>query len=198
MADGFVTIDLAPSLSFQQRTPTADIQARLLNMRPGIAVLPAVMRHGEGSIEDQQLRGMTMGRNGRSAHWPQPKTFGTSKPGPSHLVRRGKYLAGWLGGTGGFTTVSDNSASIGVSTAAFPQVRVFQRDSPTQIKVTPKMRVYLGLNKGVWLKKSTTHLTIAPRAFSVNPVMTRRARQVLLNYVINGKAAEYQPGSFAA
>jgi pilus assembly protein CpaE len=40
------------------------------------------------------------------------------------------------------------------------------------------------------------HLTVHPRAFSGNPAMTRRARQVLINYIVNGTPNEDTPGSF--
>jgi hypothetical protein len=197
MAGDFITMDLTPVLGFQQRGPTAPIQARLANLTPATSTFPKIIRFGEGSIEDQQSKATTIGRIGRTAKWPPTRTFGNSKPGPAPLVRTGQYMSAWLGGPGGFADVTATSAAVGVSTSRFPQASVFQKSVPTLIPVTPKMRIYLGLNKGVWLKRSTTFLTVWPRAFSVNPIITRRARQVLLNYVINGMATEYRPGSFS-
>jgi len=40
-----------------------------------------------------------------------------------------------------------------------------------QINVTPKMRMFLGMDKGVWLKKSTTHITIPARPY-VGPTLS--------------------------
>jgi hypothetical protein len=188
---GFGFIDLR--LSFSERTPTAPIQARLNDLRPALEAMPKIMREGEGSIADQFARQATLEANGRVRNWPRTRAFGTDKPGSAGLLRSGKYVAAWLGkGAGSYTAITSNSVAIGVSPAMFPQEVVFQKDGPTRISVTRKMRGYLAAAKGVHLRATTTSLTLEPRAFRANPVMVRRARQVALNYVINGTPTEYR------
>ena len=188
---GFGILNLR--LSFTERSPTAGVQARLANLRPALERIPRVMRFGEGSIEDQLRRQATLQSNGRVTNWKPTRPFGRSKPGPAGLIRTGKYAAAWLGqGAGSSTVVTGNSVTVGVSPTMFPQTRVFQGDSPTHIHVTDKMRRFLAAAKGVYLRRSTQAITVDPRAFRTNPAMTRRARQVVLNWVVNGRPEEYR------
>ncbi len=178
-------------LTFQQRSPTAPVQARLANLLPAMERLPAVMRQGPGSVADQFSQQATQSPNGRVQAWPPRVPFGTAKGGPL-LVRSGQYAAAWTGqGAGSLQLVTPTSCSIGVSPAAFPQAAVFQASGPTAITVTRKMRMYLGMTYGVWLRGDTMALTVPPRPVRSNPIMTRRCRQVLINYIVNGRAEEY-------
>lgn len=184
-------------LSLPLKSPTAAMLQRMGNMRPAYEAAVPIIRKGEGSIEDQYRRQATIGRGGRSTAWPRPKPFGTdAKFQARSLKRTGRYLAAWLGeGPGAEVRIGANSVSVGVDRSAFPQLGVLQASRPTAIKVTQNMRGYLGAVKGVHLRRSTQILIVEPRAFRTNPAMVRRARQALINYVINGVGKEHRAGA---
>ena len=106
-------------LSVIQKLPTEAIQARIADPTPAIEQWPAVMRKGDGSVQDQHQRQAMVGRNGRVAPWPRTKAFG-NQPAPAQTLKReGRYLAAWTGdGPGAITRVTRTGAAIGVSAAA--------------------------------------------------------------------------------
>lgn len=186
MAD-FYKISLVPrDVSFG----IPGMEARLRGAVPAVGKhIAAVMRKGEGSVDDQWRRQGSIGPRGGFRAWPRTKPFGNVKAPARGLKRTGQYLAAWRGeGAGSVMRIGQSAVAIGVDPTRFPQVRVFMADSPTSIRVTPRMRGYLGAVKGVHLRRATAVIVVEPRPFLVNPPILRRARTILVSYAINGQA----------
>jgi hypothetical protein len=151
--------------------------------------LAGVMRQGPGSTGDQFARQAEMGARA-SIFWKRTLPFG-NRPAPARTLHRtGGLQAAWTGtGPGAVTETRHNGVRIGVDRVRFPQARMFQRSGVTPIRVTPKSRVYLGMEFGVWLRKDRTHLYVEGRPLSVNTLMLDRARKVVLGYFLKGEAA---------
>lgn len=121
-------------------------------------------------------------------------TFGFGKI----LNRTGRLRDAWLGrGEGSFERVNATSASFGVTgtvglygsvhRGGSGEVRAAQSRIPFVQKVTPKMRVFLGLAKGVWLKKTTTELVTPRRPHAtINPEIRTRITAIFAAHVFSG------------
>jgi hypothetical protein len=153
--------------------------------------LVGAMRRGPGSVDSQFQKQGTLGRNFAFTPWPKTKPFGPKAKFQARTLKRtGRYLAAWRGeGSGSVQRITPRTVEIGVDSTQFPQTQVFQKRTPTGIKVTRKMRFFLGLVKGVWLKKSTQLIIVEPRAFRVNPAMILSMRRVIVDYIINGRSS---------
>ena len=79
----------------------------------------------------------------------------------------GAYRSAFLGGAGAVQRITANSIEVGVNSGRFPQVKVHQGAYATR-RIKPKakvssgpnkgqwkMRFYLGLTYGVWMKNAT-------------------------------------------
>jgi hypothetical protein len=154
--------------------------------------LVRIMRRGMGSVDDQFRRQGSMGQGDRFKQWPKTKPFGKVEPPTRTLKRTGQYLAAWRGeSAGSFTYIRPltrtlHMLEIGVDPTRFPQAKVLMANAPTRIRVTPKMRVFLGVVKGVWLKKGKTHIVIPPRPFKVSGSMVSRVSGRLIDYIVRG------------
>jgi hypothetical protein len=156
-------------------------------MRPWVKTKPFGAKAGPGSAGSY---GAGSGGFGR---------FETGGPGTAFLPvsgktlqRTGSLLSAWLGtGTGSFERIEKYQASFGL-TGRLAEIDDVHRgkgtaaDSrvPTRIKVTAKMRFFLGFVKGVWLKKTTTHIVIPKRPhFTGNPETATRIAAIFAAHI---------------
>jgi hypothetical protein len=153
--------------------------------------LVGAMRTGPGSVQRQFRLQTTLGRNFTSKRWPKVRTYPKSKFQARGLKRTGRYMAAWLGqGSGSFERTTPRTVEIGVDSTQFPQVQVFQKDTPTGIPIRKKSQRYaIAFATGVWLKKATQLIIVEPRAFRVNPAMILSMRRVIVDYIINGRSS---------
>lgn len=113
------------------------------------------------------------------------------------LIVSGGLLAAWMGtGSGAIEKRDDTSFTIGVS--GHPAAAVHRggttarnaKQKATLIFVTDKMRWFLGLVLGMWLKKTTTHIRIPSRPHATPDMATREAmRDALAAYLVNDAAS---------
>lgn len=171
---------------------TAQINERMLAPLPqsiGAALAEAIQRGRNcASVEEQFRRQTEIGR-GVTLPWKRTRPFGT-RPAPARTLHAtGALEAAWTGrGAGSVVHFTGRSVSVGVDRVQFPQVTVFQRRSPTLIRVTPKMRMFLGMEFGVWLRSATTSITVDPRRVAINGQILDRARRIVTSYFLRGEA----------
>lgn len=160
--------------------PLAAMQARARNPRPVLEKWPRLMRKGADSVDEQFRRRTTIFYGGRTKAWKARQPFGDVPRG-----RPGRYRAAWVGeGAGSVTSVTQDSATIGVSSAVFPQTRGLQGTRVVSRRVTAKQRAFLH-HHGVHLRRTTRFLRTEPRAVRVNsPGILRRCKKVLVRFVI--------------
>ena len=139
--------------------------------------------------------------SGSTRAWKEVKKFG-NQPAPVRILSRsGRLEQAWAGGFGSITRITKDGAEFGVSGAALPYAAVHRGGAgavttamaaePERINVTPKMRVFLGLNKGVWLKKDTKVILIPRRPHAtVNPEVRTGITAIMTNFVLRGAVRE--------
>lgn len=171
---------------------TAEIRRRMQAPLP-VGVLEqlaeTVRRGGPGSVQDQFRRQAETGMTS-SSFWKRTEPFG-SRPAPSRTLHRtGSLEAAWLGNGPAAITETNraNTVRIGVDARIMPQAAVFQRAGVTMIRVTPKMRAYVGLNFGVWMRRSTTRVRVEGRPVALNRATLGRARKIVSRYYLHGEA----------
>lgn len=144
--------------------------ARVLDLRPA---LEASVRRWRRIIAAEFQGGYWQSPGGGRVAWRRVEAFG-SRPGGSPLLRTGALLRAWLGtGAGGFEQFGALEASFGVRGSAFPGavvhrggagiVRTAEARRDTRIRVTARMRAFLGRRYGVWLRRSTGFVRVPPR-----------------------------------
>ena len=161
-------------------------------------VVAQKMRQGDGSIGAQFRAESEITGTGRRRRWKRTRPFGNRSAPRRTLYGRGTYEGAWLGlRSGSLTIVRDRSVAVGVSTARYPQARVFQRLRPTIVRprrMGPRgrwaMAWFLGLTYDVWLSNARLQrgLINYPRRVSLNPAMLRRAGVALREMLITGNA----------
>lgn len=159
--------------------PLAALAARAKNPRPALELWPRIIRKGADSVDQQFARRTTIFYGGRTRAWKARQPFGD-------FSRRGtgRYRAAWTGeGAGSVTRVTQDSVTVGVSSAVFPQTRGLQGTRTVSRRVTDRQRAFLH-GHGVHLRKTTRFLRTEPRAVRINsPGILRRCKKVLVAYV---------------
>jgi len=160
--------------------PLAAMAARAKNPRPALEQWPRIMRKGADSVDEQFRRRTTIFYGGRTRAWKARQPFGD-------LPRKGtgRYRAAWVGeGAGSVTRVTQDGATIGVSSAMFPQTRGLQGTRTVSRRDTDKQRAFLH-GHGVHLRRTTRFLRTDPRAVRVNsPGILKRCKRLLTDYVL--------------
>lgn len=104
--------------------------------------------------------------------WPKTKPFGNRQAPLRTLVRSGRLLGAWMGrGPGSIERVTEDGFEFGVDTNALPYAPVHRPSEPsatafgqvTKIFVRRRQRIFLGLQFGVWLRRSTRFLRVPAR-----------------------------------
>lgn len=186
-------MDLIFHLQEGRAQRTAQIRGRMQAPLPQSTLLnvaETIRRGGPGSIQDQFRRQAETGMRS-SSFWKRTQPFGR-RPAPARTLRRtGSLEAAWLGtGAASITETSRaNTVRVGVDARLMPQAAVFQRSGITVIQVTPKMRLYVGANFGVWMKRSTTRIKVEGRPVALNRDTLGRARKIVQGYYLHGEGA---------
>ncbi len=149
-------------------------------------------------IHDEFNREAWRPPSGAAQPWQKTGPFGNEPAPAKTLQRSGSLLAAWLGGAGSFQRIEQQQASFGITgmvarIASVHRGQGTQADArvPTRIAVTPKMRVFLGVVKGVWLRKTTTHITIPKRVHATdNPETATRVTALFAAFVAGRPAPE--------
>lgn len=135
--------------------------------------------------------------SGAPRPWKEVEAFG-SRPAPVHILSRsGRLEQAWSGGFGSITRITDTGAEFGVSGAAVPYAAVHRGGSgavttavasvPARIPVTQKMRTFLGLSFGVWLKSDTKVIRIPRRPHAtLNPEVRTGVTAIMTNWILRG------------
>ncbi len=155
MASSFVTVDASAMRRIVSRVNASrPVLLQPFGQARGLQAAK-IMRAGPKGVM-RQFVDQTEYRAQASIPWARTKPFGNRKAPRKTMLGRGLYRAAWMGGAGATERITPSSVQIGVDRGLFPQVRIHQsRNASTKIKATQKMRYFLGLNYGVWLKKST-------------------------------------------
>ena len=186
--------DLAFQLVEGRAPRTAEIRERMQAPIPaGVKQAladRAIRKGGPGSIADQYARQAEMSRS-VSSMWKRTQPFGRQPAPKRTLHRSGALESAWTGGPGAITDLASDpyGVAVGVDTRRFPQAAMLQRQGVTMIRVTPKMRAYVGLTFGVWFKRTTTRLKVEGRPVSMNREILGRARTILQRHYLRGEVA---------
>lgn len=167
---------------------TPDIRRRMAALPGAVSTeIAQTMRTGPGSFAEQFADETTWSGASSKKAWKKTSAFGRQPPPSKTLQRTGRYRNAWLGqGAGSVFRVSGNDIAIGIDSSVFPQAVVFQGSSPTRQRVTPRQRVFLGMQFGVWLKVGHT-ITNTPRAVRYNHRQRGRIWATLAEYIIHGR-----------
>lgn len=152
------------------------------------AAAPAVFkaaREGPRGVSDQFRSSTGYFANNTSKRWEKTKAFG-NKPAPTRtLIRSGSYRDAWMGrNAGSIERYSNGRFELGVDPTLYPQVTVFQKQSPTRIRVTQAMRGFLGWMFGVHLRKTTKAIVVPERPVGVSAEMAARAAQAVKKFIL--------------
>lgn len=188
----FVTIDASAMRRIVRKVGAGQqVMAKPLSSTRGQEALK-ILRFGAKGVR-AQFGDQTEYRGNSSIPWVKGHDFGTRKAPAKTMQGSGAYRSAFLGGAGAITEITANSVRIGVNAGKFPQVRVHQgaygsrRIKPKQ-KVTSgrnkgqwKMRFFLGLTYGVWMKNSTLSkgLKLPRRRVSVSSTVRRNVAKYL-------------------
>lgn len=145
------------------------VQSRILDLRPIGPQLAAAMRTGGvGSVQDHfDSQRQYLARGGFVPWTPSLRALRT---GTKTLIDTGAYEAAWVGrGPGSIRNSDRRRTRVGVRASRFPQITVFQADSPTRT----------GRNLAA---------TVVPRPIGMNPHMMERISATILRYIATGKA----------
>lgn len=146
------------------------------------------VRQGPRGVSDQFRSGIGYFANNTAKRWAKTKAFG-NVPAPTRtLIRSGAYRDAWMGrGAGAVERYASGRFEFGVDPTVFPQVDVFQAQSPTRIPVTQRQRGYLGWAFEVHLRKSTKFIVVPERPVGVSAEMTARAAVAVKKYILGHK-----------
>lgn len=181
-------------------TKADKLSEKLADLGPWLTAAKGIARE---AIQDEFLRGVW-----RSPQGEEPWAPHVEHPQyASHplLILSGSYLAAWMGtGSGAIDRRDDNSFTIGVS--GFPASELHRGGTTarntkagiTLIFVTEKMRWFLGLVLGMWLKKTTTHIRIPARPHATPDMATREAMRDALGAYLTGESAQFVAARAAA
>lgn len=178
------------------------LQTRLLDLKPWLTSAMQIAR--DAIAEEFASSSWSLPGTGTKG-WRPVLPFGPNETGPMKpLVKTGAYRDAWLGqGTGAIEEMDATSFTIGVR--GFPGGGIHRGgltaraagesggDQVTRIRVTQKMRWFLGFAKGVWLKKSTEFITIWSRPHATPSLATREAMRDALGEYLVGVAAAAAP-----
>lgn len=148
----------------------------------------------------KQVRGEFAGSRwlspgGASIPWKKVGPFGNRPPPRSPLRRTGSLLQAYLGrGAGAIEQITKKGVRWGVRGSVHPgaavhrggggKVLVAQANSPERIPVTGRMRIFLGLNFGVWLSPSKREIVVPRRPHATdNPEASTRGTALLSAHV---------------
>lgn len=136
------------------------------------------------AIREEFSRGGWLRPQGGFQSWAPTKPFGSRQPPVKTLVRSGRLRRAWLGeGPGGFERLTERGFEFGIRSATIPYAPVHRPPEPsatafgqvTKIFVRRRQRTFLGLEYGVWLKRSTRFLRVPARPHATaNPAVTNK------------------------
>lgn len=170
---------------------TAAAEAILSGTLQRAGELAPALRRVVGSWREQVQaefrRGAGMTESGRLVSWPAVRRFGDQAPGEP-LVRSGALLRSYLGqGPGAVEDVGPTAARWGISGRIARYARVhrgLEGGRPFRVHVTRRMRLFLGLVRGVWLRSTTRLLEIPPRPHGAwTPALQQRTATILVSHV---------------
>lgn len=158
---------------------------RLRNLTPALRRSVAIRREGIGR-EFAQEAGVNPG--GGLTRWRKTSRFGNVEPPAKTMQRSGAMLRALLGsGRGSVERYTEKQAEFGVDGAAFPQARILRQGG--RIRVTDRMRRFLGAVKGVHLRRSTKSIRIPARPYgSPNPATRQRINEAFRDWIVRGVA----------
>jgi len=160
--------------------PLAAMQARAKNPRPALEKWVDAIRKGKDSVDEQHRQRTTIFYGGRRRKWKDRQPFGD-------FPRRGtgRRHAAWIGAAAGSVArVTQDSVTVGVDSAVFPQERGLQGGRTVSRRVTDKQRAFLHRH-GVHLRRTTRFLRTEPRPVRINtPGILGRCKKILVRYVI--------------
>lgn len=154
--------------------PLAATRERLSARNMG-RVLNAGIRAWAAVIDQEFEQRSWFMPGGGTRPWKPVEKFGNVPANPTPLQRSGALRAAYRAAAagGGAISVSQDQATIEYRVNVPKPYGVVHRGgsgkllsgdiAPLSISVTPKMRLFLGLSRGVWLKKSTEKVTIERR-----------------------------------
>lgn len=140
---------------------------------------------------------------GGTKRWDDVKEFGNVPANPTPLVRSGalraRYRAAAAGGGAISVTVGGGRAEMRVHVPGYGAVhrggtgKLLSGDIvPLAIAVTAKMRWFLGLSKGVWLKRDTTRILIPRRPHATsNPKIRGQLRYLFAQWAVGKPLPNY-------
>lgn len=182
-------------VTIEPRDPLAPLLARAVDLRPALERYIAFRRQ---QIKEEWETASWRPMSGGLRPWQPVGAFG-NRPAPSSPLRRtGALLRAWLGGPGSITRIGDTEAVFGVSGSRFPHAAVHRGGAgkvtaalsrvPERIGITPAMRTFVGLNFGVWFKRSKRFIEIPRRPHATDNPEAATARAAFLSEHIRGVA----------
>ena len=169
-----------------------DLLAEVQDIRPA---LREWVRMRRGMINLEFLREGWFAPGGGFVPWQKTRDFGTRKAPRKTLSRTAALLRAWTGvGLGALERVTDKAATFGVSGLRFPYAAVHRGGAgevgtgiagvPARIPVTQRMRFYLGLTFGVWLRSGKRFIEIPRRPHATNsPEARTRTTALFVDFI---------------
>lgn len=175
-----------------------EIKARMKDpMRSAGPAVVKVMRVGPGSTSDQ-FRRQTHLTGAVAIPWKRTRAFGSRAKPAKTLNVTGTLAEAWAGRNGySYSEVDSRRVSVGV----LPSLRyagIFQARQDTIVRARKRtskgklaMRMFLGMEYGVWIPERTLlrGLRIVPRRVGIGTQLEKRARAVVKKYLLTGAVA---------
>lgn len=183
--------------------PLKSVQERVSSRNLG-RLLSAGIRAWGAVIDEEFAGGFWYMPGGGQKRWAPVKAFGNVPENPTPLQRSGRLRASYRAAAagGGAITVTQDGATASFSVNVPGGYAAVHRGgsgkllsgdiAPLAIQVTPKMRWFLGLVKGVWLKRSTSRIILVRRPHATsNPKIRGRLRYLAAQWAAGKPLPEY-------
>lgn len=175
--------------------PIAPIFGRMKNLRPAFVTAVKAWR---ALVAQEFAQEAWRPRSGPFRAWKPVEAFGSREAPEKILDRTGALRRAWLGvGAGSLERITDEMGEFGVSQLLLPYAHVHRGEGedvsaaasrqPFKIRVTTKMRYYLGLTYGVWLRASTTEISIPRRPHATTSPELKTRVNAIFNAHIAGR-----------
>lgn len=175
------------------------LDAKLADLGPWLTAAKGIARE---AIQDEFLRGVWRSPTGE-VPWEPHVEYPEYVSHPL-MIWTGKTIAAWMGtGPGRIDRRDEKSFTIGVS--GHPGLLVHRggtnarnaKAGVTLIFVTQKMRWFLGLVLGMWLKKTTQFIRIPARPHATPDMRTREEMRDALKTYLVGATAQFAGAAVA-
>lgn len=186
MAGRFVTVlkrhgsrGLVP-IETKSETEIAVIIARGSDLRTPFR---RIVREGRAMVSEEFEKQSYRQPSGGFVAWDKTKPFGNREAPNKTLHRTGALRGAWEGGAGGYEEVTRTFATFGV--LGLGRYVDAVREG-ANIPVTRKMRLFLGLEFGVWMRADRKTIRIQPRRHAdleKSVEFAERAAAILAEYV---------------